>query len=138
MQEVYDHFKRLDILVNNAGIFPMKRLRELDAATWDRTNGVNLRGAHLSRGTPPNESSREKQAGGLSKQNTTVAALSIVVRVPAPIGWARSLTLGEDANAYAFALRTWHRLKTGGSSISASKRGAGRLRGCAGEPSPLT
>jgi hypothetical protein len=47
VQEVYDHFKRLDILVNNAGIFPMKRLRELDAATWDRTNGVNLRGAHL-------------------------------------------------------------------------------------------
>ena len=44
---VNDHFKRLDILVNNAGIFPMKRLRELDAATWDRTNGVNLRGAHL-------------------------------------------------------------------------------------------
>jgi NAD(P)-dependent dehydrogenase (short-subunit alcohol dehydrogenase family) len=47
VQGVYDHFKRLDILVNNAGIFPMKRLRELDAATWDRTNGVNLRGAYL-------------------------------------------------------------------------------------------
>ena len=44
---VYAHFKRLDILVNNAGIFPMKRLRELDAATWDRTLGVNLRGAYL-------------------------------------------------------------------------------------------
>ncbi len=40
-------FKRLDILVNNAGVFPMKRLRELDAATWDRTLGVNLRGAYL-------------------------------------------------------------------------------------------
>jgi 2-dehydro-3-deoxy-D-gluconate 5-dehydrogenase len=44
---VHTHFRRLDILVNNAGIFPMKRLRELDAATWDRTLGVNLRGAYL-------------------------------------------------------------------------------------------
>jgi 2-deoxy-D-gluconate 3-dehydrogenase len=42
-----DHFGRLDILVNNAGIFPLKRLRELDAATWDRTLAVNLRGAYL-------------------------------------------------------------------------------------------
>jgi 2-deoxy-D-gluconate 3-dehydrogenase len=44
---VHARFKRLDILVNNAGIFPMKRLRELDAATWDRTLAVNLRGAYL-------------------------------------------------------------------------------------------
>jgi acetoacetyl-CoA reductase len=47
LSEVIDRHGRLDILVNNAGIFPMKRLRELDAATWDRTNGVNLRGAYL-------------------------------------------------------------------------------------------
>jgi 2-dehydro-3-deoxy-D-gluconate 5-dehydrogenase len=47
VQGVHAHFKRLDILVNNAGIFPMKRLRELDAATWDRTLAVNLRGAYL-------------------------------------------------------------------------------------------
>jgi NAD(P)-dependent dehydrogenase (short-subunit alcohol dehydrogenase family) len=48
VEGAYAHFGRLDILVNNAGIFPMKRLRELDAATWDRTIGVNLRGAYLS------------------------------------------------------------------------------------------
>jgi 2-dehydro-3-deoxy-D-gluconate 5-dehydrogenase len=47
MERVYNQFGRLDILVNNAGIFPMKRLRELDVATWDRTLSVNLRGAYL-------------------------------------------------------------------------------------------
>ena len=47
VERVHSHFGRLDILVNNAGIFPMKRLRELDTATWDRTIGVNLRGAYL-------------------------------------------------------------------------------------------
>jgi NAD(P)-dependent dehydrogenase (short-subunit alcohol dehydrogenase family) len=47
LERVHAHFGRLDILVNNAGIFPMKRLRELDSATWDRTIGVNLRGAYL-------------------------------------------------------------------------------------------
>lgn len=45
---VADELKRIDILINNAGIFPYQRLRELDAATWDRTVAVNLRGAFLS------------------------------------------------------------------------------------------
>jgi len=44
---VVEQYKRIDILVNNAGIFPMRTLRELDAATWDRTLGVNLRGTYL-------------------------------------------------------------------------------------------
>jgi len=44
---VRDRLGRIDILVNNAGIFPMTRLRELSAETWDRTLGVNLRGAYL-------------------------------------------------------------------------------------------
>lgn len=44
---VVEQYQRIDILVNNAGIFPMRTLRELDAATWDRTLGVNLRGAYL-------------------------------------------------------------------------------------------
>lgn len=47
MDKAYGHFGRLDILVNNAGIFPMKRLRELDCETWDRTLAVNLRGVFL-------------------------------------------------------------------------------------------
>lgn len=47
VQRAVDQLKRIDIVVNNAGIFPMRTLRELDAATWDRTLGVNLRGAYL-------------------------------------------------------------------------------------------
>lgn len=47
VQRVVDQLKRIDIVVNNAGIFPLRTLRELDAATWDRTLGVNLRGAYL-------------------------------------------------------------------------------------------
>lgn len=47
VRRVVEQCKRIDILVNNAGIFPMRTLRELDAATWDRTLGVNLRGAYL-------------------------------------------------------------------------------------------
>lgn len=47
VQRTVEQCKRIDIVVNNAGIFPMRPLRELDAATWDRTLGVNLRGAYL-------------------------------------------------------------------------------------------
>ena len=47
VQSVRDRLGRIDILVNNAGIFPMTKLRELSAETWDRTLGVNLRGAYL-------------------------------------------------------------------------------------------
>jgi 2-deoxy-D-gluconate 3-dehydrogenase len=47
VRRVVEQHQRLDILVNNAGIFPMRPLRELDAVTWDRTLGVNLRGAYL-------------------------------------------------------------------------------------------
>jgi 2-deoxy-D-gluconate 3-dehydrogenase len=47
VRRTVDQFKRIDIVVNNAGIFPLRPLRELDAATWDRTLGVNLRGAYL-------------------------------------------------------------------------------------------
>jgi 2-deoxy-D-gluconate 3-dehydrogenase len=47
VRRVVEQCKRIDILVNNAGIYPMRTLRELDAATWDRTLGVNLRGAYL-------------------------------------------------------------------------------------------
>jgi 2-deoxy-D-gluconate 3-dehydrogenase len=47
VQRAVDQRQRIDIVVNNAGIFPMRTLRELDAETWDRTLGVNLRGAYL-------------------------------------------------------------------------------------------
>jgi 2-deoxy-D-gluconate 3-dehydrogenase len=47
VQRTVDQFKHVNIVVNNAGVFPMRTLRELDAATWDRTLGVNLRGAYL-------------------------------------------------------------------------------------------
>jgi 2-deoxy-D-gluconate 3-dehydrogenase len=47
VQRAVDQRQHIDIVVNNAGIFPMRTLRELDAETWDRTLGVNLRGAYL-------------------------------------------------------------------------------------------
>ncbi len=47
VQRVVNQFKRINILVNNAGVFPMCTLRELDAAIWDLTLRVNLRGAYL-------------------------------------------------------------------------------------------
>lgn len=47
VQRVVKECQGIDILVNNAGIFPMTNLRELDAETWDRTLGVNLRGTYL-------------------------------------------------------------------------------------------
>src|SRR5262249_47446535 len=47
VQRAVDPLKHIDIVVNNAGIFPLRPLRDLDAATWDRTLGVNLRGAYL-------------------------------------------------------------------------------------------
>jgi 2-dehydro-3-deoxy-D-gluconate 5-dehydrogenase len=47
VRRVVGESKRIDIVVNNAGVFPMRTLRELDAATWDRTLRVNLRGAYL-------------------------------------------------------------------------------------------
>jgi NAD(P)-dependent dehydrogenase (short-subunit alcohol dehydrogenase family) len=40
-------FGRLDVLVNNAGITEPRPLLELTAAEWDKTHGVNLRGAFL-------------------------------------------------------------------------------------------
>jgi 2-deoxy-D-gluconate 3-dehydrogenase len=47
VRRVVAQYQGIDILVNNAGIFPMRPLRELDTATWDRTLGVNLRGVYL-------------------------------------------------------------------------------------------
>jgi NAD(P)-dependent dehydrogenase (short-subunit alcohol dehydrogenase family) len=42
--EVKSAFGQLDILVNNAGIFPRGHVLELDEATWDAVNDVNLKG----------------------------------------------------------------------------------------------
>jgi NAD(P)-dependent dehydrogenase (short-subunit alcohol dehydrogenase family) len=41
-----DRFKGIDVLVNNAGVIgPSRFLEDADAATWDRTLGINLSGA---------------------------------------------------------------------------------------------
>jgi NAD(P)-dependent dehydrogenase (short-subunit alcohol dehydrogenase family) len=45
INKVHGETGRVDILVNNAGVYPMVALNELDDAIWDRTLGVNLRGA---------------------------------------------------------------------------------------------
>jgi 3-oxoacyl-[acyl-carrier protein] reductase len=45
--EVLRRFGRLDILVNNAGICHRVPILEIEAADWDRTLAVNLRGTFL-------------------------------------------------------------------------------------------
>ena len=62
----HEHFKRLDILVNNAGIFPMKRLRELDAATWDRTQA-----SQSSRRLPVHPARRRKNHRGQRRRSNS-------------------------------------------------------------------
>jgi 3-oxoacyl-[acyl-carrier protein] reductase len=47
VEEVLEAFGRIDILVNNAGVEPHASLLELDEWDWDRTLGVNLKGAFL-------------------------------------------------------------------------------------------
>lgn len=47
VRQVIEQWKRLDILVNNAGIYPLSTIRASSVETWDRTLGVNLRGAYL-------------------------------------------------------------------------------------------
>lgn len=47
VSEVVRKLGKLDILVNNAGVFIQKTLQETSDEIWDRTIGVNLRGAFL-------------------------------------------------------------------------------------------
>jgi 3-oxoacyl-[acyl-carrier protein] reductase len=42
--DVVERFGRLDVLINNAGINVEGRLEDLDAAAWDRSFEVNVRG----------------------------------------------------------------------------------------------
>jgi len=46
-QKVLETYGRVDILVNCAGIVTVRPFVEMDAATWDRVIGVNLRGTFL-------------------------------------------------------------------------------------------
>ncbi|MFN8533313.1 MAG: 3-oxoacyl-ACP reductase family protein [Dehalococcoidia bacterium] len=47
VEEVLARFGRIDILVNNAGIYPRGLTVAVEEAVWDRTIGVNLKGAWL-------------------------------------------------------------------------------------------
>lgn len=40
-------FGKLDILINNAGIFPMEKVEETTAESWDMVMGVNAKGVFL-------------------------------------------------------------------------------------------
>ena len=42
-----DRFGRVDILVNGAGICPYISMEDIDAAVWDKTLDINLRGSYL-------------------------------------------------------------------------------------------
>jgi NAD(P)-dependent dehydrogenase (short-subunit alcohol dehydrogenase family) len=46
-QQAIETYGRVDILVNCAGIVIVRPFVEMDAATWDRVIGVNLRGTFL-------------------------------------------------------------------------------------------
>ncbi len=46
-QQVLHAYGRVDILVNCAGIVAVRPFVEMDASTWDRVIGVNLRGTFL-------------------------------------------------------------------------------------------
>jgi NAD(P)-dependent dehydrogenase (short-subunit alcohol dehydrogenase family) len=46
-QQAMETYGRADILVNCAGIVIVRPFVEMDAATWDRVTGVNLRGTFL-------------------------------------------------------------------------------------------
>jgi 3-oxoacyl-[acyl-carrier protein] reductase len=48
VRQTLDAYGRIDILINNAGIGGGTYLHDLDAATWDRVMGVNLRGPFLT------------------------------------------------------------------------------------------
>lgn len=46
-EEIGAQVGAIDLLVNNAGIFPKLDFLSIDAATWDRVQNVNLRGAYF-------------------------------------------------------------------------------------------
>ncbi len=46
-QQVLHAYRRVDILVNCAGVVAVRPFVEMDASTWDRVIGVNLRGTFL-------------------------------------------------------------------------------------------
>jgi 3-oxoacyl-[acyl-carrier protein] reductase len=47
IEAIRDRWERLDILVNNAGVEPKASVLALDEWDWDRTLGVNLKGAFI-------------------------------------------------------------------------------------------
>jgi NAD(P)-dependent dehydrogenase (short-subunit alcohol dehydrogenase family) len=47
IETIQGQFGRLDVLVNNAGISPRGTPETTDEALWDRTMGINLKGAWL-------------------------------------------------------------------------------------------
>ncbi|MEW6230197.1 MAG: SDR family NAD(P)-dependent oxidoreductase, partial [Bacillota bacterium] len=47
-QETREVFGPADILINNAILCPVSPVLDMDAASWDRVMGVNLRGAFLA------------------------------------------------------------------------------------------
>src|SRR5271168_2548037 len=60
-KQMLDWYGRIDILMYIAGIAPAAYFLDLDAATWDNTMNVNLRGAYLAaKAVVPNMVERRK------------------------------------------------------------------------------
>lgn len=52
--QAIDAFGRIDVLVNNAGVTQSIKVADIDTASWDRIQDVNLRGVlHLSQAAIP-------------------------------------------------------------------------------------
>jgi 2-deoxy-D-gluconate 3-dehydrogenase len=62
-QSTVQAFGTLDILVNNAGIYPMSKALETTEQLWDKTMGINLKGAFFYAQAAAREMVKAKHGG---------------------------------------------------------------------------
>jgi 3-oxoacyl-[acyl-carrier protein] reductase len=89
-------FGALDVLVNNAGLDPRDHWREIDVATWDRIQAVNVKGYYLcaKHMVPPMLRQRWGRVINITSSTVfegNVGALHYVTSKAANIGFTRAL-----------------------------------------------